>query len=145
METRRVTAALAAAVFPDRSEEESGKWVAWVKAAVTLALIGVLYAKVDPQMALVWWNDPAYSHGLLIPPLVCYMVWVYREDFFSGRTSTDGRGMLLVLAACTAYLVGSLGAEFFLTRMSLVMLLAGMVWTFWGLLSSGVRQGCHQS
>ena len=35
--------------------------------------------------------------------------------------------------ACLVFLLGKLAAEFFLARTSLVLLLAGLVWTFWGL------------
>jgi hypothetical protein len=38
-----------------------------------------------------------------------------------------------VAFACLVFLAGSLSAEFFLSRISLVMLLAGLVWTFWGM------------
>jgi exosortase len=44
----------------------------------------------------------------------------------------DGRGTWLVAAACLLFLTGKLAAEFFLARISFVLLLAGFVWTFWG-------------
>ena len=44
----------------------------------------------------------------------------------------DLRGLWLVAAGCFIFLTGGLAAEFFLSRISLVMLLAGLTWTFWG-------------
>jgi exosortase len=45
----------------------------------------------------------------------------------------DGRGLLLFAFGCFLFLLGRLGAEFFLMRVSLVFLLAGLVWVFWGI------------
>jgi len=96
------------------------------------ALIAILYADVVPSMIAVWWNDPGYSHGLLIPPLAAYIAWLHREQLFAERAQPDARGLLLTASACLCYIVGRLGAEFFLTRLSLVILIAGLVSTFWG-------------
>jgi len=41
--------------------------------------------------------------------------------------------MVLILLGCFIFLVGKLGAEFFLSRESTVVLLAGFIWCFWGL------------
>lgn len=43
------------------------------------------------------------------------------------------KGLLIVGFACVLYLLGKLGVEFFLQRISFAVLLtAGLVWTFWG-------------
>jgi exosortase len=39
----------------------------------------------------------------------------------------------LIALACLVFLAGTLAAELFLTRISLLLLLAGFSWTFWGL------------
>jgi exosortase len=97
------------------------------------ALIAMLYADVVPAMVLVWLDDPGYSHGLLIPPLAAYIAWLRRDDLLAEQPRADTRGLLLTAAACLFYMVGRLGAEFFLTRLSLVVLASGLIWTFWGL------------
>jgi exosortase len=104
----------------------------WAEIGVIGGLLAALYYSVVPAMVDIWWNDPGYSHGLLIPPLALYIAWMHREEVFAAPATTDGRGLWLTAAACLLYLVGKLGAEFFLMRISLVVLLAGLVWTFWG-------------
>jgi exosortase len=102
----------------------------------TSALVGLvclLYWDVLPSMALQWWTDEGNSHGLLIVPLVAYIVWRQRQSVFAEPVTPDLRGLLVSLLACAVYVVGRLAAEFFLTRISFVILLAGLVWTFWGL------------
>jgi exosortase len=83
-------------------------------------------------MAAIWWNDPGYSHGLLIPPLALYIAWLRRGEVRAQPAASDGRGLWLIAAACLVYLLGKLGAEFFLMRISMVLVLGGLVWTFWG-------------
>lgn len=100
--------------------------------AAIAGLLAVLYGRILPDMAVDWWTNEGNSHGLLIVPLVVYIVWRQRGSILAVPAAVDPRGLGLTLAACGTYVVGRVGAEFFLTRMSFVVLLAGLVWTFWG-------------
>jgi len=80
-----------------------------------------------------WWNEPALSYGMLIPPLALYLAWLRREKTLECDVVPDHRGLILIAFACLQFLLGKLGAEFFLMRMSFVVLLAGLTWTFWGI------------
>lgn len=100
----------------------------WALFALTIAL----YWNVVPSMVNIWLTDDAYSHGVLIPFLASYVFWLGHENTFAQPSETDGRGLILVALGCAVLLAGKLGAEFFLTRISIVLLLAGGVWTFWG-------------
>jgi exosortase D (VPLPA-CTERM-specific) len=84
-------------------------------------------------MSKVWWADPSASHGLLVPPLALYLAWVGRQATLSRPASSDRRGLLILICACLTLLVGKLGAELFFQRLSFVILVGGMLWTFWGL------------
>jgi len=103
-----------------------------LQVAVLVALISVLYGYVLADLARDWWTDPSLSHGLLIPPLALYIAWIHRNQTFAEKAASDNRGLWVVASACLLYILGKLGAEFFLPRMSFVILLAGLVWTFWG-------------
>lgn len=104
----------------------------WVRIGILGGLLAGLYYSVVPAMVAIWWHDPGYSHGLLIPPLALYIAWLRREEIFAQPAVSDGRGLWLIAGACLLYLLGKLGAEFFLMRISMVILLGGLVWTFWG-------------
>ena len=104
----------------------------WSKVIAVLVLIALLYYRVLAGMAHDWWTQPAWSHGLLIPPLALYIAWIRRANTLAGPPVLDGRGLFLVIGACLCYMLGKLGAEFFLARMSFVGLVAGLIWTFWG-------------
>jgi exosortase len=85
------------------------------------------------DLANDWWTDPTLSQGLLIPPLALYIAWLRRHITFSHPSASEWRGLLLTGGACLLFILGKLAAEFFLSRISFVILLAGLVWTFWGL------------
>ncbi len=105
----------------------------WFKAALVAALVIALYFRILPDLAMDWWTDPGSSHGMLIPPLALYIAWMARHRTLAEPAVPDVRGLGLTLVSCVMLLVGILGAEFFLTRASFVLLLAGLIWTFWGL------------
>jgi len=104
----------------------------WVQTLVLVGFIVVLYGSVLADLAHDWWTEPALSQGLLIPPLALYIGWTRRNQTLAQPSRPENRGLWLVAFACLLYLLGKLGAEFFLPRMSFVILLAGLVWTFWG-------------
>ena len=95
-------------------------------------LLLLLYADVVPSMIARWWEDEGYSHGFLVAPLAAWLAWRQRAAVAAVAGKPDSRGLFAVFIAAASYVVGKLGAEFFLTRMSLIVLLAGLIWTFWG-------------
>ena len=107
--------------------------MAWMKAAAIAGLLVALYHGVLAEMAVDWWTEPAWSQGLLIPPLAGYVAWLRRRETLEIAPQEDLRGVWLTAAGCLLFLLGNLGAEFFLSRMSFVILLVALVWTFWGI------------
>jgi exosortase len=97
-----------------------------------LALTVALYAVTLADMANDWWTDPNLSQGLLIPPLAIWIAWMRRDLTLAEPVMPANRGLLMVAGACLLFLLGKFGAEFFLSRISFVLLIAGLVWTFWG-------------
>jgi len=107
-----------------------GRVYAWT--AVVIILSGFLYFRVLADLVSDWWNDPGLSQGMLIPPLAAYIAWIRRSTTFSYPAAPDDRGFLVVGLSCLAFIIGKLAAEFFLSRISFVLLLAGVIWAFWG-------------
>lgn len=104
-------------------------WLPWV---ILAAITTAIYSHVLVDLADDWWNDPNSSHGLLVPPLAAYVAWKRRRLTWSVPAVPDFKGLLWITAACAALLIGKLGAEYFLSRISIVLLLTGLVYTFWG-------------
>lgn len=96
-----------------------------VLAGTTCLAFVLLYRDVIVRLVEAWRHDENYSHGFLIAPLCAYLAWQRRDALRSAGGSLFGiAGMLLSFAMLVA---GDLGAELFLTRVSMVLMLASMV------------------
>jgi exosortase len=97
-----------------------------------VVLMAILFAAVLADMAHDWWTEPAWSQGMLLPPLALYIAWIQRQRILRAPVVPDRRGLLVTSFACAMYVLGRLASEFFLTRFAFVVLLVGLIWTFWG-------------
>ena len=105
----------------------------WKPVIITLALL-FLYATVLTKLSYDWWNDDNYSHGLLVPLVIGYIVWLKFDDLRNTqRQSLTWPGFAIVLVALAMLLAGTLGAELFTQRLSLAVMLAGVVIYFFGM------------
>ena len=102
--------------------------------AVVLASMGVLYASVIPPLVQDWYLDENYSHGFLVPLISGYLLWSRRDDLRrAARLSRPSWvGLVLCVVSLAIYVLGRAGAELFLQRSSLVLLLMGAVIWLWG-------------
>ena len=105
----------------------------WRSVAIVSAVVFV-YASVLSRLSQTWWVDENYSHGLLIPFVIGYMLWSERDRLrqtqIKPSTLWGGSAVLLALFALWA---GVAGAELYVQRISLVLLIVGVVLYFWGL------------
>jgi len=92
-----------------------------------LGLLGALYWRILSDMVWQWWDDPNYSHGFLVPLFSGYLVWHQRETL--KRLAPEGRwaGLPLILGGIGMLILGDLGAENFLSRSSLIIIVAGLI------------------
>jgi len=95
--------------------------------AILVGLILMLYASVIKDLVLQWWNDADYGHGFFVPLFSGYVLWRERQRWTKTEINPSNCGFLVMLGAIALLLLGSLGAEFFTSRFSLLVLLAGMV------------------
>ena len=109
--------------------KQMAKSPAWL-----LVIAGVfwLYAKVLAELATEWWQNPDYSHGLLVPFAIAYLLYEKRKSLSSLPLRPSWFGLALIIASQGINLVGFLGAEYFLQRSSFVLLLAGLILFFAG-------------
>jgi exosortase len=91
-----------------------------------------LYGGVLSSLVQQWASDDDYSHGLLVVPLAAFFAWERRARLRAAPVRPSAWGLILVGASLIAYLAGVLGAELFLTRVSMIGVLAGAVLFVWG-------------
>lgn len=122
-------AAIATAPASGRKSSVISTVLAWAVLAVG---IGIVYGQVLWELVLDWWNVPSLSQGFLIPPLALWIAWSMRDRMVAVPAERSAAGLCVVGLACGMLLLGQVAAEYFVSRLSFVVLLAGLVWTFWG-------------
>jgi exosortase len=104
-------------------------WLFW---GLLVASTLLSYARIVWELAVSWWVNPDYSHGFLIVPAVAYLLYEKRQEIAALPVRPSVAGLAIAVFSQVVHLVGFLGAEFFLQRLSLLMLVAGMVVFFLG-------------
>jgi exosortase len=97
------------------------------------AALAFLYFSVLMKLGRDWWNDENYSHGLLIPFIIGFILWQERKSFTEQNTGGTYVAITLIVFACFSLWAGTAGAELFVQRVSLVLMLAGIAIYFFGL------------
>ena len=96
------------------------------------ALVAAIYSGILAKLVTDWWRIPDFSHGFLVPIFSAYLVWTKRNVLRETRHSPSWGGVVVVATGLLVLLLGAYGAELFLSRVSLVILLAGLVLCFGG-------------
>jgi len=98
----------------------------WLPHLIVLVSVLVLYRDVLARLMIAWRVDENYSHGWLIVPMALYLAWE-RRAVLAAPSRPSLAGLAVVIASLAVLLAGTLGAELFLTRVSLLGVLAGAV------------------
>jgi exosortase len=100
--------------------------------AVLTAGVGALYADVLVRLWSDWLTDANYSHGILVPPAVAWLIWRRRDELRALPLAPSHAGLAIVAASLVLFLFGQAALEFFVTRLSFLGLLGGAVVTLAG-------------
>jgi exosortase len=101
--------------------------VSWWQAGVLFLLTAWLYAPIVSRLAVQWWQDPNYVHGFFVPAFSLLLLWEDRARLAALPLKPSWSGLVILLFAMFALTVGVLSSEFFLPRISLLLLICGMV------------------
>jgi exosortase len=112
--------------------KESGGYKMWLPYAILAVLLAVLYHRVAMKLAYDWETITDYSHGPLVPLFSVFLIWEKRKALSNIPVKQTWAGVPLIIFSLIVLIVGTYGVELFTTRISFVMLLAGMVWTLLG-------------
>jgi len=99
----------------------------WWQAGVLFLLTACLYAPIVSHLAVQWWQDPNYIHGFFVPAFSLLLLWEDRAKLAAIPLKPSWSGLVILLFALFALTVGVLGSQFFLPRISLLLLISGMV------------------
>src|SRR5262245_51211247 len=90
-------------------------------------MVAVLYGSVLAKLTRDWQTDTMYSHGFLVLPIAAWLAWHQRSGWRSTPAAPANGGLWLVLLGLALLSAGTLGAELFLTRISIIPVLAGTI------------------
>ena len=120
------------AVPPPGTEWSLNKGLARWKTVVLLGLMAWLYIPILGPLVKQWATDPNFSHGFFVPLFVGFVLWQDRKRLAAIPQSPSSWGLPVILFAASILLLGVFGAELFLSRVSLILLIGGLVIFFSG-------------
>ena len=94
---------------------------------VVVCLLALLYGSVFARLAAQWSHDPNFSHGFFVPVFSLYILWDQRERLVGLGPQPTWKGLWLLIPGLLCLVVGTFGAELFLSRVSFVPVLGGLV------------------
>jgi exosortase len=98
--------------------------IGWSTALFGFALL-FPYWSILVELVREWGANENYSHGYVIVPAAAYLVWLRRRALAQLPAQPSLAGLVLVGAGIAMLLAGTAGIELFLTRVSIVVGLAG--------------------
>ena len=109
---------------PSRSVDKT--WV-YVGTLLVTGLVIFLYRDVFYGLGSDWYNDPDYSHGFLVPFLSAYFIWERWDDLKKKKNAPSLLGSVALCFGLACLVIGLVGAELYVQRFSLIIVLAGLV------------------
>jgi exosortase len=117
-----------AASEPNIFGERTALW----QATILVLLIVVIYYKILSALVAQWLQDPNYSHGFFVPVFCSWVLWKDRKRLQMATAHQSWAGLVIIGISQGILILGVLGAENFLSRTSLIFLVAGLIIYFRG-------------
>ena len=121
----------AASVLPRGSWLSRNRALA-IGSATLCLLVAAVYYEVLGKLVTDWWQVPDFSHGFLVPFFSAYLIWDKRKTLLATKIAPSWNGIAVMILGLIVLLLGVYGSELFLSRVSLVILLAGLTLCFGG-------------
>ncbi len=95
-------------------------------------LLCLMYWKIAVKLVTDWYEIPDYSHGFLVPFFALFLLWDKRPKLRGMAVKPSWSGLPLLALGVLTLFFGVYGAELFLSRISFVLIIAGLIWMFCG-------------
>jgi len=112
----------------------SSNFSALFLAALLFATFILVYFPVWKGLIRFWYNSDDYSHGFLIVPLCCYILWRKKEILAEIPKRPSSWGLAFVIFSLLLYLFANFAEIRTAASFSMVLLLAGVIIYFYGFL-----------
>ena len=101
--------------------------LSWLALGIAAAAALGLYAPIVIGMAADWSEFPSLSHGFAVPLISAYLLWHRRDLLAEAPIEGSAVGLPVIILAVGMLVIGSLGGEPFVARLSLPLALFGTV------------------
>lgn len=112
----------------------------WLAGSALALLLIALYYRTGIKLVVDWYNIPDYSHGFLVPLFSLFLLWDKRKKIAATAVQPSWAGVPIVALGLITLIFGVYGVDLFTSRISFVILLSGLIWTFLG--RAMLRQLC---
>ena len=103
-----------------------------IQLVVLVLILGGIYHSILAEMVMDWYNDPDYSHGFIVPLISGYFVYQRREALKKTLVSPYAPGLFVIILGILLLIIGYKGTELFTMRLSMLIVLAGIILNFFG-------------
>ena len=104
----------------------------WRSVLLLVALLLLVYHRVFAKLIFDWYDLPDYSHGFLVPLFAAFLLWDRRRELLQTPVKQTWRGLPLVVFGLAVLILGVYGADLFLSRISFILVMAGVIWALCG-------------
>jgi len=109
------------------SVEKTSQPFPWITIACVAALLLVCYAPVLFKLGQVWATDEDMGHGFFVPLIAGYIAWQKRSQIENLAPQPNWWGLAVMIWGAVQLYLGTLGAELYTARTSIVFSIAGAV------------------
>jgi len=103
----------------------------WNFGAVLLFVL-LLYWKTAVSIAEIWWRSATFAHGMVIIPIVIYLLWTRRHILAQLSPTPEPLGLVLAAVVTFSWFIGHAAGLQVLQQLSLVALVPVLVLTLLG-------------
>jgi exosortase len=97
-----------------------------------ILLLVLLYHSILYRLANQYITDPNFSHGFFVPAFALFVLWQNRKSLKTVPVAPSWFGFPVIIIALLMLVLGVLGVELFTSRMSLVVMIGGLIILFRG-------------
>ncbi len=99
----------------------------WVPMAWIAGLMIASFYPMLERLVNQWMNDDDMGHGFFVPVVAAYIAWQRKDEILSVKLTRNYIGLAVMLYGAIQYILGTIAAELFLTRTSIVFSIAGII------------------
>jgi exosortase len=105
----------------------SSRPIPWTALGWIAALVIFCYFPVLKHLVEQWNSDADMGHGFFVPLVSAYIAWKRKDAILSAPARINYWGLALIAWGTLQLILGTVGAELFLQRTSLIITIAGCI------------------